>query len=61
MVNIFGDHGSGQPPGPRGTHGLQGSQGPKKGDRGKCGKRGITDLYIWLPDFVLQEFRKIWF
>ena len=45
---------------PRGkqTRGLRGPQGPK-GDRGKKGNRGIVDLCIWLPNFVLQVFRKI--
>ena len=66
MVNIFGDknafatRGASGPPGPIGKKGDKGDPGiaGPPGERGTIGPSGINDLCKWLPEFILQEFRK---
>lgn len=44
-------------PGAKGDTGKDGARGPS-GEKGERGTSGIEELCVWLPAFILQEFRK---
>ena len=66
MVNIFGKEEVRGKSGPRGATGVAGARGPAgeqgppgvRGERGKAGISGMKDLYSWLGDTTLRDFRR---
>ena len=66
MVNIFGKEEVRGKSGPRGATGVAGARGPAgeqgpsgvRGERGKAGASGMKDLYSWLGDTTLRDFRR---
>ena len=53
-MNIFGGEGFRGQSGPRGPRGLLGPTGQS----GKAGASGMKDLYSWLGNTTLRDFRR---
>ena len=63
MVNIFGTKDTRGEEGPRGPMGIQGERGVqgvrgKKGKVGEQGASGMKDVYDWLGNTTLRDYRK---
>ena len=66
MVNIFGKEEVRGKSGPRGATGVAGARGASaerglrglNGERGKAGASGMKDLYSWLGNTTLLDFRR---